>query len=56
MVSVGDKTTYKKLAPGEQTLTNATDTTFAEITEGDRIMARGTVSETASRCLRHRSS
>jgi hypothetical protein len=45
MVSVGDKTTYKKLAPGEQTLTNATDTTFAEITEGDRIMARGTVSE-----------
>jgi hypothetical protein len=44
-VTVGDKTTYKKLAPGEQTLTNATDTTFAEITEGDRIMARGTVSE-----------
>lgn len=44
-VSVGDKTTYKKLAPGEQTLTNATDTTFAELAEGDRIMARGTVSE-----------
>src|SRR5689334_10110565 len=45
MVTVGDKTTYKKLAPGEQTLTNATDTTFAELGEGDRIMARGTVSE-----------
>ncbi|HEU4432768.1 MAG TPA: hypothetical protein VFR51_05185 [Pyrinomonadaceae bacterium] len=44
-VSVSDKTTYKKLAPGEQTLTNATDTTFAELAEGDRIMARGTVSE-----------
>ncbi len=44
-VSVTDKTTYKKLAPGEKTLTNATDTTFAEIAEGDRIMARGTVTE-----------
>ncbi|HET7113755.1 MAG TPA: hypothetical protein VFI57_08940, partial [Pyrinomonadaceae bacterium] len=44
-VSVGDKTTYKKLAPGEQTLTNATDITLADIAEGDRVMARGTVSE-----------
>jgi len=44
-VSVSDKTTYKKLPPGEKTLTNATDTTFAELAEGDRIMARGTVSE-----------
>ena len=43
-VSVNDKTTYKKLAPGEQTLTNATDITFADVAEGDRIMARGTVS------------
>ena len=43
-VSVTDKTTYKKLAPGEQTLTNATDITFADVAEGDRIMARGTVS------------
>ena len=45
MVSVSDKTTYKKLAPGEKTLTNATDVTFADVAEGDRIMARGTVSE-----------
>ena len=42
-VSVTDKTTYKKLAPGEQSLTNATDVTFADVAEGDRIMARGTV-------------
>jgi hypothetical protein len=44
-VSITDKTTYKKLAPGEKTLTNATDVTFAELAEGDRIMARGTVAE-----------
>src|SRR5215510_11180144 len=44
-VSVNDKTTYKKLAPGEQSLTNATDVTFADLAEGDRVMARGTVSE-----------
>lgn len=44
-VSVNDKTTYKKLAPGEKTLTNATDVTFADVGEGDRVMARGTVSE-----------
>ena len=44
-VSLSDKTTYKKLAPGEQTLTNATDVTFTELAEGDRVMARGTVSE-----------
>ena len=45
IVSVSEKTTYKKLAPGEKTLTNATDVTFAELAEGDRIMARGTVAE-----------
>src|ERR1043166_8586668 len=44
-VSLSDKTTYKKLAPGEQSLTNATDVTFADLGEGDRVMARGTVSE-----------
>ncbi len=44
-VSVSDKTTYKNLAPGEQSLTNATDITFTDIAEGDRMMARGTVSE-----------
>lgn len=42
-VSVTEKTTYKKLAPGEQSLTNATDVTMADVAEGDRIMARGTV-------------
>ena len=44
-VSLTDKTIYKKLAPGEQTLTNATDVTFTDLAEGDRVMARGTVSE-----------
>ena len=44
-VSLNDKTIYKSLAPGEQSLTNATDVTFADLAEGDRVMARGTVSE-----------
>jgi hypothetical protein len=44
-VSVSEKTIYKKLAPGEQTLTNATDITFADVAEGDRVWARGNVSE-----------
>ena len=43
-VSLSDKTTYKKLAPGETTLTNASDVTLADLAEGDRVMARGTVS------------
>jgi hypothetical protein len=42
-VAVSDKTAYKRLAPGEQSLTNATDVTFADVGEGDRIMARGNV-------------
>ena len=44
-VSLSDKTTYKKLAPGEQTLTNATDVAITDLAEGDRVMARGNVSE-----------
>jgi hypothetical protein len=44
-VSLSDKTTYKKLAPGEQTLTNATDVAVTDLAEGDRVMARGNVSE-----------
>lgn len=44
-VSISDKTTYKRLAPGEQTLTNAADIAFTDVAAGDRIMARGTVSE-----------
>ena len=43
-VSLTDKTIYKRLAPGEQSLTNATDITLADIAEGDRVMARGTLS------------
>jgi Cu/Ag efflux protein CusF len=42
-VSVTDKTSYKRLAPGEKSLTNATDIALADVGEGDRIMARGTV-------------
>jgi hypothetical protein len=42
-VSLSDKTIYKKLAPGETVLTNATDVTFADLAVGDRVMARGTV-------------
>jgi hypothetical protein len=44
-VSISDKTTYKKLAPGESSLTNATDVTMADLAEGDRVMARGNVAE-----------
>lgn len=44
-VVVNDKTIYRKLAPGETTLTNASEITFADIAQGDRVMARGTVSE-----------
>lgn len=44
-VALSDRTTYKRLAPGETSLTNATDITFTDVGEGDRIMARGTVSE-----------
>jgi len=43
-VSLSDKTTYKKLAPGETSLTNATDVTVTDLAVGDRVMARGTVS------------
>ena len=42
-VTLSDKTTYKKLAPGEQSLTNATDVTLTDLGEGDRVMARGNV-------------
>jgi hypothetical protein len=45
MVLFSDKTTYKKLAPGETSLTNATDISLSDITAGDRIFARGNVAE-----------
>ncbi|MCM3900704.1 MAG: hypothetical protein ND866_03275 [Pyrinomonadaceae bacterium] len=44
-VSVSDKTVYMRLAPGEKTLTNATKIAFADVAEGDRVWARGKVSE-----------
>jgi hypothetical protein len=45
MVLYTDRTTYKKLAPGETSLTTATDITFSDVGEGDRVWARGTVAE-----------
>ena len=45
MVTFSDKTTYKRLAPGETSLTNATDMTLADVAEGDRVYARGNVTE-----------
>jgi hypothetical protein len=45
MVFYTDRTSYKKLAPGQTSLTMATDITFSDVGEGDRIWARGTVAE-----------
>jgi hypothetical protein len=45
MVLYTDRTTYKKLKPGETSLTNAADVTVSDVGEGDRIMARGNVAE-----------
>jgi hypothetical protein len=45
MVLYTDRTTYKKLKPGDTSLTNATDVTVSDVGEGDRIMARGNVAE-----------
>jgi len=44
-VTVSDKTVYMRLAPGEKTLTNATKIAFADLAEGDRVWARGKVSD-----------
>ena len=44
-VALGDKTVYMRLAPGEKTLTNATKIAFADVGEGDRVWARGKVSD-----------
>ena len=44
-VTLSDKSVYLRLAPGEKTLTNATKITFSDIGEGDRIWARGKVSD-----------
>jgi len=45
MVLYTDRTNYKKLKPGETSLTNAADITVNDVGEGDRIMARGNVAE-----------
>ena len=45
MVLYTDRTTYKKLKPGETSLANAADVTVSDVGEGDRIMARGNVAE-----------
>jgi hypothetical protein len=44
-VALGDKTVYMRLAPGEKTLTNATKIAFSDVGEGDRVWARGKVSD-----------
>ncbi len=44
-VAVADTTQFKKLPPGETTLSKATDMTFDALTAGDRVFARGALSE-----------
>jgi hypothetical protein len=44
-VTVSDKTVYMRLAPGETTLKNAIKIALADVAEGDRVWARGKVSE-----------
>ena len=43
-VVLSDATSYMRVAPGETTLTNATKITFADVAEGDRVLALGKVS------------
>jgi len=44
-VSLGDKTVYRRLPPGEKTLTNAATIAFTDVGEGDRVWARGKVAD-----------
>ncbi len=44
-VALNDATAYLRLAPGEKTLTNATKIAFTDVGEGDRVWARGKVSD-----------
>jgi co-chaperonin GroES (HSP10) len=44
-VALSDSTSYMRVAPGETTLTNATKITFADLAEGDRVLAMGKVSD-----------
>jgi hypothetical protein len=44
-VTLSDRTTYLRLAPGATTTTNATPITLADLAEGDRVMASGLTAE-----------
>jgi co-chaperonin GroES (HSP10) len=44
-VTLSDSTSFMRVAPGETTLTNATRITFADVVEGDRVLAMGKVSD-----------
>jgi co-chaperonin GroES (HSP10) len=44
-VILSDATSYMRVAPGETSLANATKITFADVAEGDRVMAMGKVSD-----------
>ena len=44
-VALSDTTSYMRVAPGETTLTKATKITFADVAEGDRVLALGKVSD-----------
>lgn len=44
-VVLSDSTTFMRVAPGQTTLTNATKITFGDVAEGDRVMAKGKVSD-----------
>ena len=39
-INLSDKTQYKRLAPGEKSLTNATNITLGDVGQGDRVLAR----------------
>lgn len=43
--TVSDTTAYLRVAPGAKDLTGATKITFADVAEGDRVMAMGKVAE-----------
>jgi Cu/Ag efflux protein CusF len=45
VVALSDSTSYMRVAPGETTLTKATKITFADVGEGDRVLAMGKVSD-----------
>jgi hypothetical protein len=44
-VVLNDATGYMRVAPGETSLTNATKIAFADVAEGDRVLALGKVSD-----------